>query len=651
MGDIEQINPIEGSDEDKLLDFSHGLEEEEILEKLKGWNSSWENYSNTLFPKLTKYYKSYRDMEYENQGTPVKIPQVFTTIDTMLPHLVNNIFATSYVVDAKPKFIAPDMQKTYKVKNYINALLKDVNQGRKKAELIFKNLLIYGYSIVKATWNDDPDIDINPISKEVEKINSAHPDFYLVDNFSFAWEPNYQEQNLNGLEWCRERIFISRNKMKKMRDSKQCGPFDDSDMTKGEDKGKESRDSDSKNKNKGTFYDEFWCTLYEKIPVTVKQPVMHPETGAPMMDAMGQMVLQDVETGEYNTIANEYRVWLLANNKIIKFERNPYQYKPFTCVRCISSPFEFIGMGIPELIFSIANQLSLTNYQAGKMVKKIGQSVTWVDGSAGLSPYNLERIEQGVVFLKNINGVKSEQSFDPNNVKVLMEYAQYLQTEVETITGVTKFLQGTDIGDMTATQASLISQNSTNRLASILTHLQEDFIVPLAEMFFLMNKQLLEIPVDFIDNNDNLVTMQPDDFLGNYTWLCVSPTTISNKALQLQQNTQALAQFIQGSHASMAGPPQFQYVVNQIPFIMNHIAPNMNIPDISNVIIPISSLPPPPMPTPMPVPGNAVTQNAPPPAPNVGAQTPIQGPGAVPQAPLANPQASPVPMAPAPNIK
>lgn len=656
------MNGLEQSDseENKLLDFSEGLPEEEILQKLKGWNASWESYSNTLFPKLTKYYKLYRDMEYDNQGTPVKIPQVFTTIDTMLPHLVNNIYATSYVVDAKPKYAAPDQNRTYKIKNYINSLLKDTNQGRRKAELVFKNLLIYGYSIVKATWNDNPDIDINPITKEVEKINAAHPDFYLVDNFSFAWEPNYQEQDIDGMEWVRERIFISRNKMKKMRDAGQCGEFDDADMTSGEDKGKESRVSDSKNKNKGTYYDEFWCTLYEKIPVKQSMPVMHPETGVPVVDPMtNNPIMQDVETGEFETVASEYRVWLLANNKIIKFEKNPYQYKPFSCVRCISSPFEFIGMGIPELICSIANQLSLTNYQAGKMVKKIGQSVTWVDSSAGLSPYNLERIEQGVIFLKNINGVRSEQSFDPQNVHVLMEFAQYLQTEVETITGVTKFLQGTDIGDMTATQASLISQNSTNRLASILTHLQEDFIVPLAEMFFLMNKQLLEIPIDFIDNNDNLVTMTPDDFLGNYVWVSVSPTTISNKALQLQQNTTALQQFIEGSKASMMGPPEFQYAVNQIPFIMNHIAPNMNIPDISNVIIPVSALTPPPMAGPVgppqapPMHGNpAVTHNMPPAAPNVGAQTPIQSAGGNPQGPAPmNPQASPVPMAPAAPVK
>lgn len=610
-------------EDNSLLEFSGELTEEKVTEKLKGWNARWETYSQDLYPKLESFWNMYRNMQYSLEGVTVKIPQIFTTIEVELPHLLNNIFAQSNVVDATAKYFDSNQETTYKVKNYINKLIKDICDGRRKTELIIKNMLIYGYSVIKATWNLAPDKDIDPVTKKVVNVNSAHPDFYLVDNFSFAFDPDFTGQKVDEIEWVRERIFISKNKMKEMRDNGECGPFSDSDLQAGEDKGKTSRNPNKK-KDTGTFYDEFWARLYYKEPVMEDRPVLD-ETGAPVIDEMGVPVVENVEVDK-KTVSKEFRIWLLANNKIVKFEENIYGYKPFTVVRAYSNPFEFIGMGEPEVIGTIANQLSLTNYQAGKMAKKIGQSVTWVGPTAGISPYNLERIESGVVFLKDLNAVKSEQSFDPNNLRVLMEFSQYLNSEVESISGVTKFLQGTDIGDMTATQAALISQNSTNRLADKLVHLQQDFIVPLATMFFLMNKQLLESPVDFIDNNNNLITLTPEDFYGNYIWTSTSPVTIANKALQLQQNGALLQQLVQGSMASMQNPMGKPYGVDQVEFIKKYIAPNANIPDMGNIIITQEMIPQPPM-----GPTDPTTAGVPVASPVQASPTPMGGPG---QSPL-----------------
>ncbi len=648
MADMINAN----NEEDDLGEFTSGLTEEKVTEKLKKYNSSWDDYSNSLFPKLRDYYNMYRKMGSTVSGIPSKVALVFTTIETMLPHLLNNLFATSYIVDAKAKSNVAE-ETTDRVNKYVNTLIKNICDGRRKTELIIKNMCIYGYSIVKATWNLDPDKDVdankflpdgitpNPNFKKVINVNSAHPDFYLVDNFSFAWDPNYEEQKIDGIDWIRERIFISKNKIKQMRDAGECLAFDDNDMSSEEDKGKASRDSASK-KQSGTFYDEFWCTLYDKIPVMDTRVVLDPATGMEVTDPMtGQPMTEEYDTGETKTVSDEYRIWFLANNKIIKFEKNQYGYKPYTCVRYISSPFEFTGMGVPELLGPVSAQLSMNNYQVGRMMKKIGQSVTWVDSSSGLSPKNLERIEQGVIFLKNINGVRSEQSFDPNNVKVLMDNSQMLRAEAEYVSGITKFLQGTDIGDMTATQASLISQNSTNRLANALTHLQEDFAVPLAEIFFMMNKQLLETPIDFITDNDELITMMPEDFLGNYDWSPVSPVTISNKALQLQQNTSLGMQFFQAAQASQGSPNPFWF--DSLPWITQHIAPNANVTDVGSFLKPLA--PPPPMNNPeMP---SVPVQNG-------NNMTPPQGIGPMTSAPQTagpSPLNSATPMAPAPPIK
>lgn len=655
-------------DTDDLLSFKNGLTDEKVVAKLKSWNSDWDQFGQTHYPSLSKWWEMYRGMGYNIKGTPTKLTQVYVAIETILPHLVNNLYANTYLVDGKPKTDI-DPTTVYKANQWINALLKNMNHGRKKAELIFKNLLIYGYSVVKSNWDLNPTkkvdtdkflpdgITPNPNLKKVVTVNSAHPNFNLVDNYSFGWDPGFEGQNVNDIPWVRERIEISKNDMKQMRDNGECAWFDDRDMLTTENKGKIARDVASK-KTKSTYYDEFWCTLHEEVPITEKQPVMHPETGMPQIDPMtGQMMTEDVETGETRVQSGEYRVWLLSNNKIIKFEENMYGYKPYSVIRCVSNPFEFTGVGFPELMESIAPQLSKTNYQAGAMVSKLGTSVTFIDQSAGIGPKNVNRFQQGIVFVKNLNGIKSEQSFDPQNVEVLIKFIEYLKTDCEDITGVTKTLQGTDVGDMSATQASLIAQNSTNRLANILTHLQEDFAVDIAEKFYMMSKQMLTEPISIIDNNNNMLFMTEDDFSGEYVWSSVSPVTLSNKSLQLQQNTATFGQLDQASKSSIGTP--FAWFFNQAPYIEKHIAPNTSIPDIKDYVIPAGEVPgyaptgqplPPPMPM-MPPQGpqggaiHNVPQGSPPAGqPPQASGTPPQIPSGAPQVAGNPPQQSNVPM-------
>ncbi len=552
----EEINP--------LLEFTDDLTEDKVLEKVKSFNSSWDIFSPKHNEKLKKNYTMYRNFEYLVEGVAVKIPEVFQIIETELPHLLNSIFAHSEVVDIKPRYIDPNSEKTYKVKTYINKLIKDVCQGRKKTELVIKDCLIHGWAVSKIYWDTEPDKDVDPITKEVIDVNSAHPNFYLVDPFSFAYTPSYDQQDINQIDWVRERIFLSKNKLREMKDAGLCGEFSDDDMSEGENKGKKERNNgfaSSSEKEKGnnqTFYDEFWCKLYSK-------------------DENGKL------------IGEEYLIWLLSNKKIIKFQKNLYRMKPYTITRAYSNPHEFLGMGEAEVIGPLAAQLSYVHWQSGNLVKKLGQSMTFIGPSAGISPNNLKRIESGAILLQNINDIKTEPPVDSANVKALVEYKGYLDNQIEVITGVTKYLQGTDIGDMTATQASLVAQSSTNRLANKLTHIQEDFIVPLGELFFKLNKQLLQLPIEFFDGNNNLVDLSPEDFIGNYDFVPVGSVAQSNKALQLQQNQALLGGLIQGMAASQQTPNP--YTVNIPAFITQLIAPFAGIANPSRFIIEHAPMP------------------------------------------------------------
>jgi hypothetical protein len=552
-----------GRDDSHLLQFTDSLTEEKVKKKLGKYDAQWKKFASTYENGLSRNYNAYKSQQVTVEGESVKIPEIFTLIETELPHLLNSIFGSSLIVDAKAKFVDPEDTRTYKVKNYINNLIKDVCGGKKKAEAIIKNMLIYGSSVIKCYWDTEPDYDIDVMTGMPIAVNSSHPNFDLVDPYCFAWDLNNQSQSIDNCEWVRERIFLPKDKMKMIRDNGECAWFDDDDMTMKEDKGKKARSKGSigEEENSNTFYDEYSCTLYS-------------------------------EDEEGKTVSSEYIVWFLSGNKIIKFQQNPFHKKMYTVVRAYENPNEFMGQGEPDVVGALSAHLSYVHYQIGKMVKKVGQSLTKVTPAAGISPENLRRIEDGVIFLQDANGVTFEQTNDPMNVKVLMEAKEYLDNQIQTVTGIGRTLQGEPVGDqpLTATEASFLYQAASNRIAIKLAHLQEDMVKEIAERFFMMSKQLLEEPVEFFDTNNNLIQLTPADFLGNYNWIATGTITQSNKALQLQQNQQLLMGLINLMPVSAQTPNPF-YI--DIPyFIQQHLSPYANIPDSSKFIIAQPTPPP-----------------------------------------------------------
>ena len=593
------------------LQFTDELTEDKIKEKCKKYESAWEKYKPTYEKKLKTSYNSYKNQQITTDGVSVKIPEIFTLIETELPHLLNSIFGQSAIVDATPKFEDIDGQRTYKVKNYVNRLIKDNCNGRKKTESIIKNLLIYGTSVIKIYWDTDPDMDVNVMTGEIVPVESSHPNFDLVDPYTFAWDLANESHEVKNCEWVRERIFTTKDKMKVMRDNDQCGWFEDDEMTSTENKGKKERQSGTSasddNTSGMTYYDEYSATIYSK-------------------DDNGKFV------------ACEYIIWSLAGNKVIKFIKNPQNTKMYAVVRAYENPNEFVGLGEPDVVGALASHLSYVHYQLGKLTKKVGQHLTVVTPAANISPENLRRIEEGVIFVDNADGISFEKQMDSQDLKALIESKQYLDEQIESVTGVGKALSGESIGDVTATQASYVYQNASNRLALKLTHLQEDFIKELAEKFFLLSKQLITAPIQFFDNNNNLIELDPQDFLGNYNWSAVGSIMAANKALQLQQNTQLIQQIIQLAQASQQSSNPLTW--DGLQMLQSLIAPNVSVPDMSKFIFPIN----PPQGMPQGQPGTPNGVAIPP------QQGPMGGPGAptgpnipqgnIPQAPIGNPNQS-----------
>jgi hypothetical protein len=567
----EEVPMEQQRDDSAHLQFTQELTESKILAKTKKYESSFDKFKSTYEKNLKTAYNAYKNQQVTQEGVSVKIPEIFALIETELPHLLNSIFGQSMIVDATPKFDDPTGARTYKVKNYINRLIKDNCDGRKKTEAIIKNMLIYGTSVVKIYWDQDPDHDVDVMSGNIIDVESSHPNFDLVDPYTFAWDLSNESHEVKNCEWLRERIFISKDKMKVLRDNGGCGWFEDDEMTSTENKGKSERQKGSTASDDAsssiTYYDEYSATIYSKD-----------------------------DSGKY--VANEYIIWVLSGNKVIKFIMNPQKTKMYAVVRAYENPGEFMGLGEPDVVGALSSHLSYVHYQLGKLTKKVGQHLTVVTPAANISPENLRRIEEGVIFVDNAAGISFEQQMDSQDLKALIGAKEYLDEQISSVTGIGKALAGDSIGDVTATQASYVYQNASNRLALKLTHLQENFVKVLAENFFLLSKQLLTAPTQFFDLNNNLLQLAPEDFLGNYNWNAVGSIMAANKALQLQQNQQLIQQIIGLCGASMQSPNPITF--DGLQMLQTLIAPNVSVPDMSKFVFPISEVAPPPGQAPLP---------------------------------------------------
>jgi hypothetical protein len=207
-----------------------------------------------------------------------------------------------------------------------------------------------------------------------------------------------------------------------------------------------------------------------------------------------------------------------------------------------------------------------------------------------MSPEELRSVEDGVYYVDDPKGLTFQPTMDPQNVKVLIEGKQYIDEQIQEVTGIGPALAGESIGDVTATEASYVFQNASNRLALKLGSLQNDLMKNIAEMMFLLAKQTLEEPVIFFDTNNNNISMEPQDFIGNYNWKCEGSISQANKALQLAQNTGLITQMIQLVVASQNSSTPLDFNANEM--INGLISPYTPNPDLSRYVFPKQMMPP-----------------------------------------------------------
>jgi hypothetical protein len=593
----DQINPAQDTIQPQVspIELPFGLTESEIATKAVAWNASWQLLYDKLCSKWEQNYTQFRHFDKSlDENISQRTYEVWANIQSEIPHLVNSIFTKSEVVKGMPKF--QDIEnKSFKVNNYVNKMITVGNKGRAVASDALQDFLVFGTVISKTFWDNEekPEFDLN--TQTWIESYEGKPSVYNVDIFNWAIDPTYSGHDPNKAEWTRERIFFKKEDLKKMMEKGEIATVSDEVLTgsKKEDSGKDIRDridGISATKQDKIYVDEFWCNLY-------------------YTDENGQQK------------SGKYYFWLLNNTTLLKFKVNIFNSCPFKVARCYRLSHEFFGIGDVDVMASLSEHINVTHTQGALLAKKTGQKLTILGPSVGISPQELKSKENGIITVKDMNAIKTENTTAGADLGTLINYKASLKADLNNAVGINDIMRGESVGDQTATEASILNSNSSARLAMKLANFQDEWLSPVAASFYNLSKQFIDTYSFFIENQ--LVSLTQADFAGDYDWVPQGSTAVANKNLRIRQMTEIGMQLAQAAQMAAKSGGVVRFPAFDLgAFTQNEIMSLLEVQNPSQYFQEVPVMSPQGMPNPSTGSGNQDI-----PAPLPVAENPLEGAG------------------------
>lgn len=517
----DKINPAENliNTEPSPIELPTGVTEMQLTQKAIAWNAQWQ----ILFDKKKlNWEQNYALFKHFDKGLVENISQktydVWAAIQSEIPHLINSIFTKSEIVKGIPKF--EDINgNSYKVNSYINKMMLVGNQGRKIASDAIQDFLVFGSCISKTFYDSVEASKFNLETQQWEEAYEGKPSVYNVDIFNFAIDPSFNGHDVNDAEFCRERLFFTKEDLIKLAESGEIIHIDENELSpsKPADSGRDIRnriDGLAPQKSDKVYVDEFWCKLAYK-----------DETGAQ-------------RTGKYY-------FWLLNNQHLIKFKPNIFNKSPFKVARCYRLAHEFFGISDVDVMTSLSEHINITHTQGALLAKKTGQKLTILGPAVGIDPQQLKSKENGIIMVKEMSQIKTEDTTAGSDLATLINYKASLKSDLNNAVGINDIMRGEAPGDITATEASILNSNSSARLAMKLANFQDEWVSPIAASFYDLSKQFIDTYSFFVENE--LIQLTQADFEGSYDWVAQGSTALANRNLRIRQMTEIGQQLAQAS--------------------------------------------------------------------------------------------------------
>lgn len=460
-----------------------------------------------------KLYKSYRDDKISDWQSNVFLSYVFTTIETVLPRLVEYLFRGDRFVTAFPRERNDESQAKvidflmqYQIDTQIENLFLEWTEK-------LKQCLIYGTSISKLTWNTDED----------------KPQFSSLDIFDFVPQP-YKKyiSEMDGVYHVYDKFVDYLLERKKM--------------------GIEYKNLNQIMKEKMSARDEEAKKMKEEqVGKSVNYDSIRPSTL--IYEYWGKVPVQDsidVDAG-YTSVQYQEEMVMIANRKyIIRMTDNPYKsvyqpkgFKPFIAAKNYPDPSEFYALGDVDSIRDIQHMANELENQSLDNLKLLMNKMWKVGSTAGVDYETLISYPGGVVIADQIEEVQPlpQQDLPASFFKKREDLMQDLQR----ITGVTDYSRGANAEGMsdTATGITSLIEEANMRFSLKIKIIQNTAVREFAEHLFRLDQLFIkdmQLPVRIQgDEAIEWMRINPDNLRGMFDFKPIGVSMIGSK--MARQNT------------------------------------------------------------------------------------------------------------------
>jgi hypothetical protein len=421
------------------------MKKTDLLNRILERYESAAQFRSEFEEKWKRYYRLYRSKSPARDDSTkanLFVPEIFTTIETIMPRLVSGYLATSKPpVDLVGREMR-DHKNAEATKALITYQYENIDFPIFLNEYI-KPALLYGTSVAKVYWKHDPGKFDGPMLE-------------VVDIFDFFIDP--EARSIDDARFVIHRKMIS---MEELKERQKSGIY------KNVDKIRQGEGTDN-NRN----------PVLEKDDITMR--------------------IEDVRDVELLEYWENDRVVVIANRDVIlRDSPNPFSHgkKPFVDISFIAVPHEFYGIGVVEPLEGLQNELNVKRNQRLDNVNLIINRM-WMMQSGSVDDLRQLRSRPGGVIVTNdINGLKP-LPIDDVTASSYNEEERVIR-DIHNTSGINEFVRGNQIigGNITATEVKIKSEQATTRLDYNLKLMAEKGIRTITQMVIQLNQQFIDKPM------------------------------------------------------------------------------------------------------------------------------------------------------------
>ena len=569
--------------------------------------------------KWEDYYRRYRSLPAGmREGSNIFVPETFMIVDVITNRTAESLFNTRPYVSVLPRDEVHS-ENARKVQELLDWQLADViNADRIFSEDIIPSWAIYGTVIVYDAWKTVKRKVKRPYSERMAVMDVDGNALIDTDTNMPVTETRYTDsegkrlvreseetvyddpvlQNIDLMD------FFVDPQATSLEDARYCGHREY----------RTKQDISHLEKTAG------WKVDWDKV-----QPVQTRETSSDRRAQTGYGSGQD-DTALLRSKKGLYSVrhyWELERHVVFVDEQcvldegNPYWHGnlPYKRACYISLPGEFYGMGLPEMLAALQDELNTVRNQRIDYNSLTLRRMWKMRKGCGLTANDLVWRQNGVLPVENMD--------DLEEIKVQQLPASAFSTEegikqdMKDVSGCHDILMGLAPSDETATTTMTKDNNASIRFKMGCTKLAEDILVPVSQEIISMDQQFMtedkrvvlnpEAPLD--DGGSDMIS--PLDVEGEFDLIYVGSSIdpLANKELTKEKLIQAIQLALQ--------IPAYQTAPDKVVNMMLRLLQSMDIK------APDELIPEPQPPMPQPQPGMDMGMGLPPEAAMM-AQGPLQ---------------------------